>query len=114
MANMLRTVANIVDGAFSIKRIATTINSSGILNGINVKDIDPNNLGAIGEKIKSNITSSSDSIMGDLSGLSSSFDTSSMEKVMSSIELSDVGIDTSELEKIPGFDKSMLEGISFK
>lgn len=114
MANVLKKIENVVSGAMSIKNIASTVSSSGLLNGISLKDIDPNNIGAIGEKIKANITSASNGIMGDITSSASALDTGAMENVMSSITPSDLGIDLNELKQIPGFDPSMLDGISFR
>ena len=115
----LSTINGILSAVETTANIASTVNSlssSGLLKGINLNNITPQNISGVGTTLMSNITGQSDSIMKEVE--SSMIDVSEIERVAETITPEDVGIDTSsvfdELKSIPGFDPSMLEGIDFK
>lgn len=124
--SILSKIEKIVDAVTTIDSIANKINSSGILNGININNIKPGDISSAGSTIQSNIQSMTS---GLTTQMTASFDTSQFEDLATSIKPEDMGIDMNEITKelnmnmgdfkdMPGFDMSEIEnafnGISFR
>lgn len=119
MSNLLSKINAIVNTASTVNNIASTvkqINQSGLLNGVDFKNINVNNIGQIGNTVKSNIERQAAELTGVATGSTSNV--SEIEKLANSITPEDLGIDkkaiAQEFTNIPGFDPSMLDGIMFK
>ena len=113
--SVLSKIESAVDAISTINSIAGKVNqlqSTGLLNGINLSNITPDNIGGIGNQLTANLQQQSNSLMESING---SIDVNSIENIANNITPEDVGIDINSMfNDIPGFDPSMLEGISFK
>lgn len=87
-----------------VNELVNTVNSSGILNGIDFTNLSPEGIKNIGSQISSNLKSQQSSILGGLNGIS--FDASSIEDIASSITPKDLGMD------IPDFNKIMEDSMA--
>lgn len=113
--SVLSKIESAVDAITTINSIAGKVNqlqSTGLLNGINLNNITPDNISGIGSQLTANIQQQSNNLM---SSINDSVDVNSIESLASSITPEDVGIDINSMfNDIPGYDPSMLKGISFK
>lgn len=79
----------------NITSIASNLEGSNLLKGINLESLDFNNLGSIGSSIQSSLNS----VTSDLtSGISNVIDVNEIQNLASSISPSDVGLDLSNIE----------------
>lgn len=118
--SFLSKIEKAVDVASSLKSIAGKLDSSGLLNGINLNNIDVGNLNNMGSIIQSNISGMTD---GFTKEIMDSVNMDEIEKIGADIKPSDLGIDMNEFTNfdIPGVDTSSLgidlsslNGLEFK
>lgn len=97
MAGLLRKIDGLVSAATSINSIYSTLNSTGLLKGISLNNIDFNNLGSIGNTIQSNLQNVTNGITGDLT---SAIDVSDITNLAESITMEDLGLEMPDMSSI--------------
>lgn len=117
MSSILGKIEKAVNIASTVSNIASKVNSSGLLNGVNLKNIKADEISSIGNLLQGNIDGMASNLTSQISG---AVDTSQFENMASSITPEDLGMDldmsefTSQFGNIEGLDTSILNGISFK
>lgn len=108
MAGFLSKIEKIVDTATTVNSIYTKLNSSGLLSGINLNNIDPKNLGSIGNTIQSNVQNIANGITGDIT---SSFDTSEIENIAKTMTPEELGVEMPDMSSIQSQIESEMSNI---
>lgn len=106
--SILNKIEKVVNTVSTVNRIKSTLDSSGLLSGINLNNIDINNLGGIGSSLQSNIEKQSSSMMEEVMG---SIDISSIENITSSITPQELGIEIPDYSNIMNEVNSQMSGI---
>lgn len=112
MAGILHRVEKIVDTVTTFNSIYTKLNTSGLLSGINLNNIDPKNIGGIGNTIQSNVQNIANGLVGDISG---SFDTSEIENIAKTMTPEELGVEMPDMSSITSqveSEMSSIEGIN--
>lgn len=112
MAGILHRVEKIVDTVTTFNSIYTKLNTSGLLSGINLNNIDPKNIGGIGNTIQSNVQNIANGLIGDISG---SFDTSEIENIAKTMTPEELGVEMPDMSSITSqveSEMSSIEGIN--
>lgn len=112
MAGILHRVDKIVDTVTTFNSIYTKLNTSGLLSGINLNNIDPKNIGGIGNTIQSNVQNIANGLVGDISG---SFDTSEIENIAKTMTPEELGVEMPDMSSITSqveSEMSSIEGIN--
>lgn len=97
MAGILSKIEKIVGAATSIGNIYNKLNSSGLLSGVNLNNIDASNLGSIGSTLQGNISNFTKTITDDIS---KSIDVSQITGIADSITPSELGLEIPDMSSI--------------